>query len=56
MQHKEPDGMTNEPGEERRKKNQREPARESRPSQPEAEPITPPLVTDGPELVRDSHC
>jgi hypothetical protein len=48
--------MTDEPAEERRKKNQREPRGDHRPSQPEAEPITPPLITDGPELVRDSHC
>jgi hypothetical protein len=56
MQHKEPDDMTEEAAEQRRKKNQREPRRESHSSQPEAEPITPPLITDGPELVRDSHC
>ena len=55
MQHMEPD-MTNEPAEDRRKKNQREPRKDSRSSQREAEPITPPLINDGPELVRDSHC
>jgi hypothetical protein len=48
--------MTDEPAEERRKKNQWEPRGDRRSSQPEAEPITPPLITDGPELVRDSHC
>ena len=48
--------MTNVSAEDRSKKDQREPRRDSRPSQPEAEPITPPLITDGPELVRDSHC
>jgi hypothetical protein len=48
--------MTHEPAEDRRNKNQREPRRDSSSSPPEATPITPPLITDGPELVRDSHC
>lgn len=48
--------MANEGAEDRRKKNQREPRRDSRSSQPPSEPIPPPLISDGPELVRDSHC
>jgi hypothetical protein len=48
--------MASEPAEDRRKKNQREPRRDSRSSEPQSEPITPPLIIDGPELVRDSHC
>jgi hypothetical protein len=42
--------------EERRKKNQREPRRDSRSSAETSEPIAPPLAIQGPEQVRDSHC
>ena len=48
--------MEQEIAEERRKKNQREPRRDSRSPQQPLEPINPPLISDGPELVRDSHC
>ncbi len=48
--------MTNEPAEDGRNKNQREPSGDSRLSDPPFEAITPPLIVDGPELVRDSHC
>jgi len=48
--------MANEPAEDRRRKNQREPRRDSGSSEPQSGPITPPLIIDGPELVRDSHC
>jgi hypothetical protein len=48
--------MANEGAENRRKKNQREPRRGFRSSEPQSEPVTPPLMIDGPELVRDSHC
>jgi hypothetical protein len=55
MQPKERDDMNHDNAEERRKKNQREPRRDTRPSKT-SEPIPPPLDIDGPELVRDSHC
>jgi hypothetical protein len=48
--------MTDNNAEERRKKNQREPRRDSRSTEQTSEPINPPLLIDGPELVRDSHC
>lgn len=48
--------MEHEVAEERRQKNQREPRRDSRSPERPPEPISPPLISDGPELVRDSHC
>ena len=48
--------MEHEIAEERRKKNQREPRRDSRSPEQPLEPINPPLISDGPELVRDSRC
>jgi hypothetical protein len=48
--------MTNEPAEEHRKNNQRDQHQDSRSSEPPSRPITPPLIVDGKELVRDSHC
>jgi hypothetical protein len=48
--------MANEPAEDRRKKSQREPRRDSRSTEPQSEPISPPLTIDGPESIRDSHC
>jgi hypothetical protein len=48
--------MTNVAAEDQPKKNQRQPRRDSRPDDSQSEPITPPLIVDGPELVRDSHC
>lgn len=41
--------------EERRKKNQPEPGRDSRSSPPQPEPILPPLIIDGPEPVPHPH-
>jgi hypothetical protein len=40
----------------RRTDDERERRRVSRPSRAPSEPILPPLISDGPELVRDSHC
>jgi hypothetical protein len=48
--------MTNVSAEDQPKKNQRQTRRDSRPEGSQPEPITPPLIVDGPELVRDSRC
>jgi hypothetical protein len=56
MQQKEHDGMTSSSAEERRQKNQRDPSSKSRSAQTTAQPINPPLLIDGLEAVRDSHC
>lgn len=48
--------MEHDKAEERRQKNQRQPRRDFRSSEPVAEPVGPPLLIDGPEAVRDSHC
>jgi hypothetical protein len=53
---KEHDDMEHELAEERRKKNQREPRRDSRSTERPAEPINPPLIIHGPEAVRDGYC
>jgi hypothetical protein len=53
---KEHDDMDHELAEDRRKKNQREPRRDSRSIERPLEQINPPLNINGPELVRDSHC
>ena len=48
--------MEHAKAEERRQKNQRRSRPDLRSSEPVAEPISPPLLIDGPEAVRDSHC
>lgn len=48
--------MTSDNAEDRRRKTQSQPRREPRSAQPAAEPVNPPLLIDGPEAVRDSHC
>jgi hypothetical protein len=47
--------MTSE-HDEQRNDNERERPRAVRPSKAPSEPILPPLMSDGPEMIRDSHC
>jgi hypothetical protein len=56
MQHEEHEIMEHGKAGERHQKNQRPPHRDVSSSEPVAEPISPPLLIDGPEAVRDSHC
>jgi hypothetical protein len=56
MQHEEHDIMDYDKASERQQKNQRQPRRAVSSSEPVAEPISPPLLIDGPEAVRGSHC
>lgn len=55
MQQMEHDDMASEQHQDKSAENPRKPQdRQSR--QPEQPQIQPPLLSDGPELVRDSHC
>ena len=56
MQHEEHAIMDYDKASERRQKNQRQPRRDLPSSEPAVEHIGPPLLIDGPEAVRDSHC
>lgn len=48
--------METDKDDDRRGKNQRDRRCEHRSAQPTAAPVNPPLMIDGPEAVRDSHC
>jgi hypothetical protein len=42
--------------EDRLKQARREQSRDTSPSTAPSQPVNPPFLSDGPELVRDSHC
>jgi hypothetical protein len=55
LQHKEHDDMATE-RDDSRNDNERERPRALRPSKTPSEPILPPLINEGPEMIRSSHC
>jgi hypothetical protein len=56
MQQMEHDDMSTESSEDRRTEEARKKRRTSHPSPPSPGPVSPPLLNDGLEAVRDSHC